>query len=127
MSDLTNFIRCDHQVCVIREALPKFKFHYLIVPKQNIRGLDELTPKHVETLKHIEEIAKEIIADPAHQGATFRFGYIAQPTMIMLQQKFLWLHMHVISDEPVLDNIQLKKQWNVLNTSLFIDSQGKSC
>lgn len=124
MSDKSCFLESDGEVAVLRENLPKARFHYLIIPKENLKSLNELTTVHVPVIEHMYNTAKKVISYPHHKNFKFLVGFNALPTMIIYEQKFSWLHLHVLSDNMNFENLVLKKQWNSIHTSLFIHPEG---
>lgn len=123
MNDESYFVECDEEVAVLKEKLPKARFHYLLVPKENIRSLSELSERHLPMIKHLHETANRIVKYPQHEDCTFKIGFNAQPTMIIYNQKFLWLHLHVISDDMISEDMLLKKHWNSINSKLFVSPE----
>lgn len=126
MVDRSCFVESDDEVAVLRENAPKAKLHYLIIPKENLKSLSGVSSKHISTIEHMYNAAKRIIAYPEHKHHNFLIGFNALPSMIIYKEKFLWLHLHVISDDMNFDNLLLKKQWNAIHTSVFIHPEGKT-
>lgn len=125
MSDKSCFLETDGEVAVFRENSPKARFHYLIIPKENIKSLSELSVEHVPVVEHMYNTAKRVVTYPHHKNFKFLVGFNALPAMIIYEQKFCWLHLHVISDDVNFENLILKKQWNAIHTSLFIHPEGR--
>lgn len=125
MADKSCFVESDDEVAVLREKAPKAAFHYLIIPKENLKSLNNVTSQHITTIEHMYNAAKRIISYPQHKSHNFLIGFNALPTMIIYNEKFLWLHLHVISDDMNFDNLMLKKQWNSIHSSVFIHPEGK--
>lgn len=126
MSDKSYFLESDGEVAVLKENAPKAQFHYLIIPKENLKSLHELNSSHVPVIEHMYNTAKRIIAYPHHKNAGFLIGFNALPAMIIYQQKFYWLHLHVLSNDMNFENLLLKKHWNSIHTSLFIHPEGSN-
>lgn len=124
MDDKSYFIECDDEVAVLKEKLPKAHFHYILVPKQNLRSLAELSTRHIPMIKHLYETANRIKHYPEHKGCNFNIGFNAQPTMFIYNHKFLWLHLHVVSDDMISEDLLLKKHWNAIHSKLFIHPEG---
>lgn len=105
----------DDKVIIIKDKYPKAKFHFLVMPKDDIPNLKSLKKENMELLKHMHEKGKET-AEKSDPDLQFRLGYHAVPSMSHL-------HLHVISqdfDSPCLKN---KKHWNSFTTEYFVDSE----
>lgn len=124
MDDKSMFVDCDESVAILKEKCPKAKFHYLIVPKENIRSLAEVMEHHIPLIEHMMETSKKVVAYPQHKDCTFKIGFNSQPTMFIYNQKFLWLHLHVVSDDMDSEDLLLKKHWNAIHSKLFIKPEG---
>lgn len=124
MTDKSCFVEHDTEVAVLKEQLPKATFHYLIIPKEYIKSLRDVTFRHIAIIQHMYDTAKKIIAYPQHEGVNFLIGFNALPTMITYNQNFMWLHLHVISDDMNFENLLLKKHWNTIHTKLLIHPEG---
>ena len=86
-------VQSDERTVTIKDAYPKAKHHYLVLPKENIANLRSLDRSHTELLKHMlrrgEQVEKEVKAKmPEKPSLQFRHGYHAVPSMARL-------HMHV--------------------------------
>lgn len=126
MSDKSCFLETDGEVAILRENAPKARYHYLIIPKENLKGLNELNAKHISVVEHMFNTAKRVVEYPHHKNFQFLIGFNALPSMIMYEQKFCWLHLHVISDDVNFDNVALRKHWNAMHSSLFIHPEGRN-
>lgn len=107
----------DDRVVVIKDKYPKARYHWLVLPWQSIPNLKALRQEHCVLLKHMQQVADQIVAQcPDVSLLRFRTGYHAIPSMSHV-------HLHVISqdfDSPCLKN---KKHWNSFTTDYFIESQ----
>lgn len=126
MSDKSCFLESDGEVAILRENAPRARFHYLIIPKENLKGLNELNAKHLSLVEHMYNTAKRVVEYPHHKNFQFLIGFNALPSMIIYEQKFCWLHLHVISDDVNFDNVIVKKHWNAIHSSLFIHPEGRN-
>ncbi|XP_061178460.1 aprataxin-like [Saccostrea echinata] len=105
----------DDKLIIIKDKYPKAKYHFLVMPKENIPNLKSLKKENIDLLKHMHEKGKEM-AEKSDADLKFRLGYHAVPSMSQL-------HLHVISqdfDSPCLKN---KKHWNSFTTEYFVDSE----
>jgi len=114
MSDPQLVVDDDDRVVVIKDKYPKARFHFLVLPKDNIPNLKSLTKDHLPLLRYMSEKGKEV-ASKASTSATFRLGYHAVPSMS-------GLHLHVISDDFNSTCLKTKKHWNSFTTSYFVPS-----
>ena len=118
MEDPKLVVKSDELTVTIKDAYPKAKHHYLVLPKENIPSLRSLKPSHLSLMKHILETGKALEEDLKANDLSlvFRHGYHASPSMSRL-------HMHVISqdfDSPCLKN---KKHWNSFTSDFFRDAE----
>lgn len=115
-------VHSDELTVTIRDAYPKAKYHFLVLPKADLPHLRSLDRSHVGLLQKMLENGKAVVdevrakpeASPLPQ-LTFRYGYHASPSMTRI-------HMHVISqdfDSPCLKN---KKHWNSFTSDFFLDA-----
>lgn len=117
VDDPKQFVKSDDLVHIIRDKYPKATYHYLILPKENITSIKSLTSKHLSLLKHMEQVALNLINTEEHKGNNFKLGYHAEPSMTRL-------HLHVISDDMNSECLKTKKHWNSFTTDFFLKSQG---
>lgn len=116
MENPESIVKEDDRVTVIKDKYPKAHHHYLVLPKDNIHSIKELTPEHQDLLEHMEKIGQQV-ADQ-YKDYQFILGYHAVPSMARL-------HLHVISndfDSPCLKN---KYHWNSFTTPFFRPSQSE--
>ncbi|XP_078613719.1 aprataxin-like [Branchiostoma floridae x Branchiostoma japonicum] len=95
---------------------PKARYHWLVLPKENISSLKAVSAKQLDLLKHMHKKGQELIdktEDAKH--LSFRLGYHAIPSMSHL-------HLHVISQDFDSPCLKHKKHWNSFTTNYFIDS-----
>lgn len=120
MDDPELLVRSDDKIVAIKDKFPKAKYHFLVMPKEEISSLRSLNRSHVGLLRDMlqcgEQIAAETVAKAdSKANVTFRHGFHAVPSMARL-------HMHTISqdfDSPCLKN---KKHWNSFTTGFFFDA-----
>ena len=117
MTDPDQLFEQDDQTVTIYDGFPKAKYHYLIVPKEDIDSVSDLHKEHLPLLKHMDKKANDLVSrfkadDP---DAVFRCGYHGVPSMKRL-------HLHVVSQD--FDSFRMRKQhhWNTFNTEYFMDS-----
>jgi len=118
MEDPNMIVESDSLTVTIKDAFPKAKHHYLILPKESLSSLRSLTVKHISLLEHMDKrgqsLAKQLT--DKNPNLEFRQGYHAVPSMSQL-------HMHVISQDFDSTCLKTKKHWNSFTTDFFIDSQ----
>ncbi len=118
MRDPAMVVKSDDLTVTIKDAYPKARHHYLVLPKENIPNLWSLNSAHLSLLEKMLQNGKSLTEDikSKEPSLTFRLGYHASPSMARL-------HMHVISqdfDSPCLKN---KKHWNTFTTDFFLDAE----
>lgn len=118
MQDPNLVIESDSLTVTIKDAYPKARHHYLILPKEHITSLCSLTAKHIDLLKHMDERSQSFIKRLVDKNPNleFRYGYHAVPSMNQL-------HMHIISQDFDSSFLKTKKHWNSFTSDFFIDSQ----
>lgn len=118
MQDPNLVVESDSLTVTIKDAFPKARHHYLILPKEHISSLNSLTAKDIDLLKHMDErslsLIKRLVDKNPH--LEFRYGYHAVPSMNQL-------HMHIISQDFDSSFLKTKKHWNSFTSNFFIDSQ----
>ncbi|XP_049808600.1 aprataxin [Schistocerca nitens] len=113
MKDPTLIVKEDSIVVVIKDKYPKAEFHYLVLPKEDIHSLTNVTRANLPLLKHMDKIAQEITRN--HEERQFKIGYHAVASMARL-------HLHVISDDFNSPSLKTKKHWNTFTTDFFVPS-----
>ncbi len=118
MTDPEKTVKEDDKCVVIKDAYPKARHHYLVLPKENISSLRILNRSHVSLLKHMLMVGRAYVQELKEESpkAKFQLGYHAIPSMTRL-------HMHIVSqdfDSPCLKN---KKHWNSFTTEFFLDAE----
>lgn len=110
-------VESDELCVVIKDAYPKAKHHFLILPKEAVPNLKSLNSSHVHLLKHMYELGQARAAkiSKTEPNLEFRHGYHAAPSMSRL-------HMHVISQDFDSPCLKHKKHWNSFTTEFFIDA-----
>lgn len=109
------FIKSDDLVNVIKDKYPKAKYHYLILPKEDISSLKSATAQHSSLLEHMEKVGLDVANEITE--TKFKLGYHAEASMARL-------HLHVISEDMNSDCLKTKKHWNSFTTDFFINSKG---
>lgn len=117
MEDPNLIVKSDDMVTVIKDAYPKAEFHYLILPKQNISSLKAVSKEHLDLLRHMNNVAKDLVSEDKYKDKEFKLGYHAEPSMARL-------HMHVISSDMNSPCLKTKKHWNSFMTEFFLSSEG---
>ncbi|XP_078693908.1 aprataxin-like [Branchiostoma floridae x Branchiostoma belcheri] len=117
MEDPALKVDSDDRVVIIKDKYPKARYHWLVLPKENIPSLKAVSSKQLDLLKHMHKKGQELIdrtEDAKH--LSFRLGYHAIPSMSHL-------HLHVISQDFDSPCLKHKKHWNSFTTDYFIDSE----
>eukprot|EP00045_Choanoeca_perplexa_P012950 m.144245 g.144245 ORF g.144245 m.144245 type:complete len:578 (+) comp16189_c0_seq3:2044-3777(+) len=116
----------DDDIIMMKDKYPKARHHYLVLPREEIRSLRDLTSAHAPLIRRLAEVARDRVqqlrleADEQTSGAGpklhFRMGFHAIPSMPQV-------HLHLISedfDSPCLKN---KKHWNSFTTDYFLPAK----
>lgn len=111
-------VQSDELTVTIKDAYPKAKHHFLVLPKEDIPSLRHLNRTHIPLLKQMLENGITLTKTLIEKDATleFRHGYHASPSMNRL-------HMHVISQDFVSPCLKNKKHWNSFTTEFFVDAE----
>lgn len=117
MTDPEQIFDQDDLTVTLKDAFPKARYHYLIVPREQINSVKELSTKNLDLLNHMHKTAQDLISRVKKKEPVlyFRYGYHAVPSMKRL-------HMHVISQDFESPRMRTQHHWNTFNTEYFIDS-----
>ncbi|XP_071798361.1 aprataxin-like [Asterias amurensis] len=117
MKDPSSQVYTDDRVVIIKDKYPKARFHYLVLPREQIAKLKALKPSHLDLLRHMEEVGDKVIKEAiGEKGLTYRLGYHAVPSMSHL-------HLHAISQDFDSPSLKTKKHWNSFTSAYFVDSK----
>lgn len=108
----------DKKVVAIKDKYPKAKYHWLVLPHENLSNPYKLTEDHLELVRHILSVGQNLAkAEMAKESnLQFRYGYHAVASMSQL-------HMHVISQDFNSSCLKTKKHWNSFTTDYFVDAE----
>ncbi|XP_003738062.1 aprataxin [Galendromus occidentalis] len=115
MKDEEVQVHVDDLCVAILDKYPKARHHFLVLPREDIPGLHDLTAAHVGLLRHLESVGYSIIEKRGLDKGDFRLGYHAIPSMIQL-------HLHVISQDFVSPRLETQRHWNSFTTDFFVES-----
>ncbi|XP_022095257.1 aprataxin-like isoform X2 [Acanthaster planci] len=117
MNDPSKQVQEDDRVVVIKDKYPKARYHFLVLPKENISKLKALKADHLDLLKHMHEVGQRVIEGAiGEEGLSYRLGYHAVPSMSHL-------HLHAISQDFDSPSLKTKKHWNSFTSAYFVDSK----
>ncbi|KAG9321945.1 hypothetical protein KVV02_006917 [Mortierella alpina] len=109
----------DEQHVILKDAYPKAKVHMLVLPRQRIDKVTDLSGaggiRFVEQLVEratwlVERLKKE------WPMLEFKMGFHAIPSILQL-------HLHIISQEFCADALKKKQHWNSFTTPFFLNPQ----
>jgi len=104
----------DEFVVIIADKYPKSKHHYLVMPKEDVRTLCDLTEHHIPKLIYMELKGLEyVIRITGLAACDLQVGYHAYPSMNRL-------HLHVMSKDFCGEHMKLPYQWNSFHTEFFV-------
>ena len=117
MKDPKQIFEEDEQTFTLYDGYPKSKYHYLVVPKEDIYSVKELTRKNLDLLRHMHGVAEGLVSriKSREPSLEFKFGYHAVPSLRRL-------HMHVVSCDFSSWRMRRKHHWNTFNTKYFMPS-----
>jgi len=110
-SDQERVVHSTSTVVVLKDKFPKAMHHYLVLPKEKIDNLLNLTKGHLDLLMEMEEVAREMVA--RHPDSQFKIGFHAVQSMLQL-------HLHVISQDFQSVYMRKPRHWNSFNTAYFL-------
>ncbi|XP_055304751.1 aprataxin-like protein [Sitodiplosis mosellana] len=113
MKDPNNWIISNKEAIVMVDKFPKAEFHFLVLPKENIPNIFQLSKDHLNLLNEMYLLAQNVIEIKGKQLDEFKIGYHAEPSM---QQ----VHLHVISTDFNSPALKTKKHWNSFTTEFFV-------
>ena len=118
MKDPNMIVKEDDKVVIIKDAYPKAKHHFLVLPRDSISSLRALNSSHVSVLQHMLELGKSLESELTAKDSSVRFqhGYHAVPSMARL-------HMHIISRDFNSPCLKTKKHWNSFTTEFFLPAE----
>ena len=118
MKDPDMIVKEDDKIVIIKDAYPKAKHHFLVLPRDNISSLRALNPSHVSLLQSMLELGKSLESELTAKDPSLRFqhGYHAVPSMTRL-------HMHIISRDFNSPCLKTKKHWNSFTTKFFLPAE----
>lgn len=107
----------DEVTVTLKDGFPKSRYHYLVVPKQEIGSVTDLSTTHLELLEHMHHVAESLISriHTKEPNLPFKFGYHAVPSLKQL-------HMHVVSQDFSSPRMRTQHHWNTFNTEYFMPS-----
>ncbi|KAI4499324.1 hypothetical protein M0802_005584 [Mischocyttarus mexicanus] len=114
MKDPTLKINETDRIVVIKDKYPKAKFHYLVLPKENISTIWKIEKSHENLLYHMDDVAEELTKK--HPEHKFLIGYHSMPSMQRM-------HLHVISNDFNSPCLRTKQHWNSFTTPFFMHSK----
>lgn len=117
IKDPANHVQSDDSVITIMDKFPKAEFHYLVLPKENVKSLKEVTTEHIPLIEHMQDVAEKLTKEK-HPDKNFLIGFHAEPSMSHL-------HLHAISDDMNSPCLKTKKHWNSYTSKFLLDLSGK--
>ena len=117
MSDPEQIFEEDDLTVTLFDAFPKARYHFLVIPREDIHSVKELTRDNLVLLKHIHKVAEKLIERVCKKepNTPFRFGYHAVPSL----KRF---HLHIVSQDFDSPKLWKEHHWNTFNTEYFMDS-----
>jgi histidine triad (HIT) family protein len=88
----------DDRLVAFRDINPQAPLHALIVPRQHIPTLNDLTPAHSETVGEMVRLAAKLAADHGVAQAGYRTVFNCNS---QAGQTVFHIHLHVIGGRPL--------------------------
>lgn len=60
MKDTKLIVKQDDKVVVITDKYPKARFHFLVIPREDINSIFNLKRDHYSLLEHMEQVGKSV-------------------------------------------------------------------
>lgn len=70
------------KLVAIKDKFPKAKFHYLVLPYENIDTIFDLTKRDIELVREMELMGQNVIELMGHKMQNYKIGFHAQPSML---------------------------------------------
>ena len=118
MKDPHMIVKEDEMIVIIRDAYPKAKHHFLVLPKDNISNLRALDSSHLPLLQRMLDFGRSLEEEIKKKDSSvdFQHGYHAVPSMTRL-------HMHIISRDFNSPCLKTKKHWNSFTSEFFLPAE----
>lgn len=82
MKDPESVVLKTEKLVAIRDKFPKAKYHFLILPYDNIDTIFNLTKNHIELVNEMELLGVKAIESTGCKKENFRVGFHAEPSMM---------------------------------------------
>ncbi|XP_055587103.1 aprataxin-like protein [Uranotaenia lowii] len=117
MKKSVNQLICTELAVVMKDIYPKAKFHYLVLPWEDIDTVYQLSLENLPLLHEMHFLGSTVIQKfGVQQGMKedcFQMGFHMKPSMHRL-------HLHCISTDFVSESLKYKEHWNSFVTDFFM-------
>ncbi|CAL1261830.1 unnamed protein product [Larinioides sclopetarius] len=116
----------DEEYLAFKDIRPATSHHYLIIPKNHIRNISNLSPSDVTLVKKLVEVGEIVLKNNSASVSDARFGFHVPP-FTSIQH----LHLHAISPVNEMGFISRMifrpdSYW-FMTASTLIEKLNKSC
>ncbi|XP_055546951.1 aprataxin-like protein [Wyeomyia smithii] len=98
---------------VILDKYPKSKYHFVVLPWEDIHSVYQLTSEHVTLLEAMYQLVLESIKKIQLKSINFKYGFHMRLSMSRL-------HLHAISNDFKGRGMKRERHWTHFNTEFFI-------
>ncbi|KAF8784259.1 Histidine triad nucleotide-binding protein 3 like protein [Argiope bruennichi] len=82
----------DEEYLAFKDIKPATSYHYLIIPRNHIKNISNLTSADISLVKRLVEIGERVLKNNSASVSDARFGFHVPPF-----NSIQHLHLHVIS------------------------------
>ena len=93
-----DFVHQDERCVVIRDINPQAPMHVLVIPREHIESLDDVSQKDEPLLGHLQRVAARVANDEGHGENGYR---TVINTGAGAGQSVFHLHVHVLGGRPM--------------------------
>lgn len=82
MKDPESIVIRGEKLVAVKDKFPKAKFHFLVLPYENIDTIFNLKKGDIELVKEMELLGLNVIESLGHKLENYKIGFHAEPSMI---------------------------------------------
>jgi histidine triad (HIT) family protein len=90
-------VREDERCVAFDDVNPQAPTHVLIIPREHLATLNEVTPEHESLVGHLIGVAREIAEERGHHDAGYRLVFNCQAGA---GQSVFHIHLHLLAGRP---------------------------
>ena len=93
-----DFVHQDERCVVIRDINPQAPIHVLVIPREHIESLDEVSQREESLMGHLLRVGARVANDEGQAEASYR---TVINTGAGAGQSVFHLHVHVLAGRPM--------------------------